>query len=485
MLELPEWAIDLAGKPRAADAASATPLADLDDPANVERAKHWLEHSAPQAIEGDGGNAATYEVACRVKDFGVSAPVAMDLLAGHWNETKALPNWDPDDLQRIVENAFRYGSSPPGISSAHADFEPVEIEKAEWQTAEKTKNARRLYYVDYPTAIARATEKRAEPLIKGLLDCKAMSVVYGESNSGKTFVVVDQALHIATGKSWNGRRTRHGLAVYIAAEGSDDIYARIHAWHRRHATDADAALFALVPCPVDLRTLEGDTKPLIALIAEIKARFRRPVDLVVVDTLSRALAGGDENSSVDMGLLVRNCDHIRESTRAHLMLIHHTGKDKARGARGHSLLRGATDTELEVADNTLSVTKQRSMRPASGIRFELDEITLGRDPDGDAITSCTVTLRTASEFEKLPLPATGRRMWEAFQVAAKDAAALAGASDWRATKISTDTWEAAFKDLQADASSKDVSARHVRRLRNSVVESGYVRQAGDDLWLSN
>ena len=30
------------------------------------------------------------------------------------------------------------------------------------------------------------------------------------------------------------------------------------------------------------------------------------------------------------------------------MLVHHTGKDTAKGARGHSLLRAATDTEIEV-----------------------------------------------------------------------------------------------------------------------------------------
>jgi RecA-family ATPase len=67
---------------------------------------------------------------------------------------------------------------------------------------------------------------------------------------------------------------------------------------------------------------------------------------------------------VDMTSFVRNMDTLRQTTGAHLMVVHHTGKDAARGARGHNSLRAATDTEIEVQideDGTRSamVTKQR------------------------------------------------------------------------------------------------------------------------------
>ena len=67
------------------------------------------------------------------------------------------------------------------------------------------------------------------------------------------------------------------------------------------------------------------------------------VRLIIIDTLSRALSGGNENSPDDMGNLVKHMDKVRHTLKAHLCVIHHSGKDKAKGARGHSLLRAATD----------------------------------------------------------------------------------------------------------------------------------------------
>jgi RecA-family ATPase len=80
--------------------------------------------------------------------------------------------------------------------------------------------------------------------------------------------------------------------------------------------------------------------------------------MIVLDTLSRVIAGGNENAPDDMGQLIGNCDRIRAEARAHVMLVHHTGKDEARGARGHSSLRAATDTEIEVSGgNGVSLAK--------------------------------------------------------------------------------------------------------------------------------
>jgi RecA-family ATPase len=52
------------------------------------------------------------------------------------------------------------------------------------------------------------------------------------------------------------------------------------------------------------------------------------------------MAGGNENAPDDMGALVRNIDRLRAETGAAVLLVHHTGKDTSRGARGHSLARG-------------------------------------------------------------------------------------------------------------------------------------------------
>src|SRR5690606_1496170 len=122
------------------------------------------------------------------------------------------------------------------------------------------------------------------------------------------------------------------------------------------------------------------------------------VGLIVVDTLSRALAGGDENASTDMGALVRNVDALRRKVRAHIMLVHHSGKDRAKGARGHSLLRAATDTEIEISKGEIVVTKQRDIDGSFSRGFVLEPVEIGRDAEGDPVTSCTIRLVSKADL---------------------------------------------------------------------------------------
>ena len=116
--------------------------------------------------------------------------------------------------------------------------------------------------------------------------------------------------------------------------------------------------------------------------------------LIIVDTLARSMGAGDENSAPDMSAFVRNMDKLRCATGAHVLTIHHSGKDSGRGARGHSSLRGAVDTEFQLtkASETIQaeVKKQRDMRSGRVFSYRLKEIELGCDQDGDVVTTCVV-----------------------------------------------------------------------------------------------
>src|SRR5262245_4415294 len=83
--------------------------------------------------------------------------------------------------------------------------------------------------------------------------------------------------------------------------------------------------------------------------------------------------------------------------RGHVTLVHHTGKDDTKGARGHSLLRAAVDTEIAVwrskeAERAIgvSVTKQRDLDAGRGFAFKLETKVVGKDRRGKATTSCVV-----------------------------------------------------------------------------------------------
>ncbi len=230
---------------------------------------------------------------------------------------------------------------------------------------------------------------KKEYLVKSLLDKNALSVVYGQSNSGKTFFVLDIAAHIATGMDWQGLKSKQGSVLYIATEGGLGIGERLRAFEIHHQLKSKGELYIL-PSGIDLCGEDStDTDRLIDAVQKLGA-----FSLIIVDTLNRAMSGGDENSSRDMGSFVRNCDKIRENTKAHVLIVHHSGKDSGKGARGHSSLKAAVDTEIEVqnksGDLTIKTRKQRDGKKDISMTFNLKVIDLGTDADGDKISSCAL-----------------------------------------------------------------------------------------------
>ncbi|OQW64778.1 MAG: hypothetical protein BVN29_13160 [Nitrospira sp. ST-bin5] len=240
--------------------------------------------------------------------------------------------------------------------------------------------------------MAPALDQQA--LIKDLLAVAAMSVLYGESNSGKTFVALSLAFCIAANLRWMGRAVHSGLVIYVAAEAGGGARKRLAALRVEYGAQARGAPLALVPCPIDLSGRGVDVHPLLDLMTQAVTKTGRPLVLVVIDTLSRAMGGGNENAPEDMTAFIKNVDRIRAATKAHVMVIHHSGKDRAKGARGHSSLRAATDTELEIADKTILVTKQRDMEQGAPIGFDLKTVVIGHDSQGAPITSCVVVPRS-------------------------------------------------------------------------------------------
>lgn len=236
----------------------------------------------------------------------------------------------------------------------------------------------------------------AHDFVEDLLGDNQLSVVYGESNCGKTFLALDLALHLAQGAKWFGREMRQCTVVYLAMEGGHGIRNRISAFKMHHGLEDARIALAVVPETVSLLNPSTDAHALIDAIAVAAQRFEGRVGLTIFDTFSRALAGGNENDSEDMGTAVRNADMIRKMTGSHVMLIHHSGKDADAGARGHSLLRAATDTEIEVVRDhdtgisTVTVTKQRELDTNGRFSFKLESIEVGRTPRGKAVKSCVL-----------------------------------------------------------------------------------------------
>jgi len=239
-------------------------------------------------------------------------------------------------------------------------------------------------------------------IIAGLLGIGGITVLYGESGSGKTFFTIDLAANVAAHLPWFDRETVPGPVMYVGAEAPKTVAKRLKAWMIRH--EVQHLDVAVVQSSVDL--LNGDAEAVIELGRQLEAERGR-LAMVVVDTLARAMTG-NENAPDDMGPFVAACGKIREQLGAHVLIVHHSGKDQARGARGHSSLRATTDVEIEVTagegTHSAKVTKHRDEAGGQVFGFGLEQVELGMDSKGRTLTTCV-----AAESEVARLSSKSKR----------------------------------------------------------------------------
>ena len=212
------------------------------------------------------------------------------------------------------------------------------------------------------------------------------------------------------------------------------------------------------------------------------------IALIVVDTLARTIGDGDENSAKDMSVFIQNLDAIRELTGAHVLVIHHSGKDADRGARGSSALRAAVDTELSIsAERCVTGAKQRDIAISPPLYFDLSQVELGQDQYGDPVTSAIVVAVDAPKKTQKPL--TGRKevAMQALADAIQDAGEVKRGPDYPGNRkaVSTDAWRehCTRKGLTADGTTKDAERKAFGRAMSALIESNHVRVQDGFAWM--
>lgn len=246
-------------------------------------------------------------------------------------------------------------------------------------------------------------------LVEGLITIGSTVVVYGDSNSGKTFWALSVAASIAMGTTCYGRKTDPGLVVYLASESPTSIRSRVQAIKKHYSDNLENLV--IVQAPVNFYQGDGDANDVIELVRKIEEIKGQSVRLIIPDTLARISAGANENSGEDMGPVMSRFDVVAAATRACIMIIHHNGKDAAKGSRGWSGIRAHIDTEIEVTEKdgvrSVTVTKQREL-PSKGeaIYFKLHVIEMGRTKFGKPATTCVAVPDDESQEQTPHKPLT-------------------------------------------------------------------------------
>jgi hypothetical protein len=132
-------------------------------------------------------------------------------------------------------------------------------------------------------------------LIEGFVGASETSAWYGPPDGGKSTVALDAGCHVAAGLDYGGRRVMQGGVLYIAVERGAVVQRRVLAWCRHH--DLENIPLAVVAEMIDLRTGGLDADRIITTADAFAEACGQPVVWIIVDTLNRALAGGDETQA--------------------------------------------------------------------------------------------------------------------------------------------------------------------------------------------
>jgi len=334
----------------------------------------------------------------------------------------------------------------------------------------------------------------ASDFVEGLLVDGTVSVLYGDSNVGKSFFAIDLACHVACKTQWRGREVDPGGVLYIALEGEGGIHNRLVAWRRKHDVLNDIPL-AIVSVPVWL--MDPIHAERLALTVEaageqIRQKFGLPMRLVVIDTLARTMVGGNENAAEDMGKIVASADTIKTRTGCHVMFIHHSGKEASKGARGSSALRAAVDTEIEVravkgGGSIATCNKQRDFQKSAEFPFELEVMEIGKNRRGKPITSCTcVPWEDGNVCREKPLSPTNKLALDELEAEIKTAGRwLRGHAHVPSTAsvVTLEGWRLrCYSAGITEGKSESAKRQAFKRVKDALVAAKKIKIREDYVW---
>lgn len=312
-----------------------------------------------------------------------------------------------------------------------------------------------------------------EHLIKGILPSTGLAAIYGPSGSGKTFLALDLIMAIACQSDWFGHKVKNVPVTYVGLEGKGGINNRIKAWCIKNPR-LTPSNFKIILDNFDLMNKAN----VIALAQAIMATEMNQ-GVVVIDTLNQASPAADENSSQDMGVIIKHLKLLQEMTGGLVLIIHHTGKNTSQGLRGHSSLKAALDANIEVIGGdkrSWLLEKSKDGEDGKNFGFRLEVRSLGIDGDGDPITSCTVERDHSVIFTK---PEPSGKLQQAALKTIKQ-----GLSNIPNKRMDVETAVAEIaKTLTTIASNKRTN--RARQLLGSLTTGGYLSSelVNDEGWI--
>jgi AAA domain len=324
-------------------------------------------------------------------------------------------------------------------------------------------------------------------------------VIWGAPKCGKTFWAFDVEMHVALGWTYRGRRVEQGKVLHIACEGVAGIGARKEAWRLHHINGKDAETIAQIDaapfhlCKETALDLIGDVDQ---VVGDIVLQFGdQLIKIITIDTLNRSLRGS-ESRDEDMAAYIKAAVLLAEKFQCLVIVVHHCGYDRSH-PRGHTSLIGAVDGDIlaeKDASNNVC-TEVKNMRDgANGAQTcsRLEVVEVGRDDNGEPITSCVIVEAASGQDAKRLRPKLSPHLQITLDIL-RDTLARHGELPPAekpdippyASVVTTSLWQVTYlAKTSSDGKDIDTRKREWRRYRNELISRKIVCADGELVWMS-
>ncbi len=359
------------------------------------------------------GNGAFYDYTGRPSaDYWLAVIWAIASLG--WKCGKQIAKeWSQGCMSRFTDEGFEDAwvgynpshSNPVGIGSLYK-----RVKELGWQPSVSQTSLHLGKKYSLITAKQLALLPSMEWAIKHIFPRQGLVGIYGPSQSGKSFLALDAGIALSHGRRWFGQKVAQLPVVYVALEGESGYKNRVKAWEKQHQASIPENFLFLLRQSFRLDDIDD-----VRALAEASPHG----SIIFIDTLNRAAPTADENSSEHMGRILEGAKMLQALTEGLVVIVHHTGKDSSRGARGHSSFFAALDAAIEVKrdpaaiQRSWEVAKSKDSEDGTAFFFSLSPVTLGYDHDLEPVASCIVIWDT--HITKAYKPPQGERQKDALR----------------------------------------------------------------------
>lgn len=327
-------------------------------------------------------------------------------------------------------------------------------------------------------------------LIRGILDLDSLSYCFGDSEAGKSFLMLDRDLHIAHGKNWCGRKTKQGIVLYLAGEGKHGLMKRVKAWHEFYNLPLSNNI-AFSTVPTALCEPQAVSELITEIQSLIKSINRKPV-LIELDTLNRHFGNGDENSTRDMTAFVSGMDKLRLETGAAISTVHHCGHGAKDRSRGSIVLFNSVDFAYCVSksgetladyETTMKFHKVKDYEKPSPFAWRWQRQVLpwaDEDDDGNIMPMSSVVLVPTEYRQHGKTEALGKRQQKALEILEQlhrqhQDNLTSGDCNPCSAMVRFDDWMDALKEIDKDKTNRNTLSETLEKRKLISISNGYVK----------